>query len=185
MPRCPHCGEPVADRQETCYACGYKVRARGYKAEHHVNPLIFVAAGLVVVLVLGGLWMIRNNAAKKQAALLTEQQVLAAQDSTRRANREWLDAERVAKEDDEVRRLAVEFDDMEARLKSIRLRVAVNPSPRQKSIIGRAEAELALLRQAAVVLGASPEAERQAVRDSIQAASRRVQDLTKELGSTE
>jgi hypothetical protein len=185
MARCPHCGEPVADRQETCYACGHKVRARGYKAEHHVNPLVFVAAGLVVVLVLGGLWMIRNNAAKKQAAQVAEEEVLRAQDSTRRANRDWLDAERVAKEDNEVRALAVELDDMEGRLKSVRLRVAANPSPRQESIIRTAERQLALLREAAIVLGVLPEGERQAKRDSIQAGERRVEDLTKELGSTE
>ena len=184
MPRCPHCGEPVADRQETCYACGYKVKARGYRAEHRVNPLIFVAAGLVVVLVLGGLWMIRHNAAKKQAALLAEQQVLTAQDSTRHATRQWLDAERVAEQDDEVRVLVVELDNMEGRLKSVRLRVAANPSPRQERIIRLAEDQLTRLRQTAVVLGSSPESKKQIVRDSIQAGRRRVEDLTQELGST-
>ena len=63
--------------------------------------------------------------------------------------------------------------------------MAVNPTPPQKSIIGRVEAELVLLRQSAVVLGVSPEAERQMVRDSIPAGRRRVEDLTKELGGTE
>jgi hypothetical protein len=185
MARCQHCGEPVATGQENCYACGQKARTRAYRHERHANPIVIIAACLAVVGVLVTLYVIRAKAARKQAAQLAEQELLTAQDSTRHANREWLDAERVAEADDEVRRLTVEFDNMEARLKSTRLRVAANPSPKQRVIIGRAEAELARLRQSAVILGASPEAERQAMRDSIEAASRRVEDLTKELGTTE
>lgn len=185
MARCPHCGEPVADRQETCYACGHKVRARGYRAEHHVNPLIFVAAGLIVVLVLGGLWMIRANTAKKQAALRAEEEAVRVQDSVRRADRQWLDALRVAERDDEVRAITAELDDVEARFRSVRVRVAARPSPQQKRIIARVEAELELLRYSAVVLASSAETEKQALRDSIQTGTRHVQDLTKELGSTQ
>jgi hypothetical protein len=185
MARCAHCGEPVADGQENCYACGQKARTRAFRHEHRANPLVIIAACLSVILVLGGLWLIRSNAAKKQAALFAEEEAVRAQDSVRRANREWLDAVRVAKDDDEVCALVAEFDDLESRFKSISLRVAVNPTPPQKSIIGRVEAELVLLRQSAVVLGVSPEAERQMVRDSIQAGRRRVEDLTKELGGTE
>jgi hypothetical protein len=171
--------------QENCYACGQKTGTRAYRAERRVNPVVIIAACLAATLVFGGLWLGRANAVRKQAAQLAEEEVLRGQDSTRRANRDWLDAERVAKEDNEVRALAVELDAMEGRLKSVRLRVAANPSPRQESIIRMAEGQLALLREAAIVLGVSPEGERQTKRDSIQAGERRVEDLTKELGSTE
>jgi hypothetical protein len=185
MARCAHCGEPVADGQETCYACGQKARTRAFRHEHRANPIVVIAACVAVATVLGVLWFSRANAARKQAALLAEEEALRAQDSARHAARQWLDAERVAENDDEVRALTVELDDTEARFKSICLRVAAHPSPRQESIIGLAEAGLALLRQSAVVLASSPETEKQILRDSIQAGRRRVEDLTKELGSTE
>jgi L-lactate utilization protein LutC len=175
----------MAEGQETCYACGQHVRTRAFRHEHRANPIVIVAVCLTVISVLGGVWISRANAARKQAALLAEEEALRVQDSARRANRQWLDAVRVAEKDEEVRALTVELDDIEARFKSVSLRVAANPTPQQESIIGQAEAELALLRQSAVVLASSPETEKQVVRDSIQAGRRRVQDLTKELGSTE
>jgi hypothetical protein len=175
----------MAEGQETCYACGQHVRTRAYRHQHRANPIVIIAAGLAVVSVLGVLWFTRAKAARKQAALLAEEEVLRVQDSARRAARQWLDAERVAADDDEVRALAREFDDIESRFGSVRLRVAASPTPRQESIIGQAGAELALLRETAVVLAASPETVKPMVRDSIRAGMRRLEDLTKELGTAE
>jgi len=185
MALCPHCGETMAEGQETCYACGQHVRTRAYRHEHRVNPIVIIAAGLVVISVLGSLWFSHANAARKQAALLAEEEALRVQDSARRAARQWLDAERLAKEDDEARALAAEFDYLESRFQSVRTRVAASPSPQQESIIGLVENEFALLRQSAIVLASSPETEKQPLRDSIQAGVRRVEGLTKELGTTE
>jgi len=182
MARCPHCNEPVSARQETCYACGHEVRARGYKAPHHVNPLVFVAAGLLAVGVLGTLWYSRANADKKEAALLAEEEALLVQDSVRRAKHEWLDAVRAAKDDEEVGALAVQFDDLESRFNSVRLRVAATPTPQQESVIRQVESGFALLHQSAIILGSSPEPERQELRDSIQAGILRVEELTRTLG---
>jgi predicted nucleic acid-binding Zn ribbon protein len=185
MARCPHCGETIAEGQETCYACGQHVRTRAYRAEHRANPIVIIAACLTVVVVLGGLLLIRAKAARTRVALLAEEETLRAQDSARRAAHDWQNALRVAQNDDEARALAVELDDIGARFKSVCLRVASHPSPHQDSIIGQVEAELEMLRHSVVVLASSPEAEKQTVRDSIQAGRRRIEDLTKELGSTE
>jgi type II secretory pathway pseudopilin PulG len=185
MARCQHCGEPVADGQEICYACGQKARTRAYRAEHHVNPVVIIAACLAVILVLGGLWFIRANAAKKQAALHAEEETLRVQDSARRATRQWQDALRVARNDNEARSLAAKLDDAEARFQSIRLRVAEHPSVQQESIINRFQAELELLRRTVVVLASSADTEKQPLRDSIEAGKRQVEALMKELGSTE
>ena len=185
MARCAHCGEPVADGQENCYACGQKARTRAYRAEHRVNPLVIIAACLTVILVLGGLWLIRANAAKKQVALLAEEDALRAQDSARRASHNWQDALRIAESDNEARSLAAELKDAEARFQSTRLRVAEPPSVQQESIISRFEVELELLRKIVVVLASSADTEKQSLRDSIQAGKRQVEALMKELGSTE
>ena len=175
----------MAEGQETCYACGQHVRTRAYRHKRRANPIVIIAAGLSVVSVLGVLWFSRAKAARKQAAQLAEEEVLRAQDSTRRAGRQWQDAERVAEEDEEARALALEFDGIESRFNSVRLRVAASPTPQQESIIGLVENGLALLRQSAIVLASSPETEKQTVRDSIQAGMRRVEGLTKKLGTTE
>ncbi len=185
MARCRHCGEPVAAGQEYCYACGQKARTRGYRAEHRANPLVIIAICLMVVAVLGGLWLMRANSAKKQAALLAEEETVLVQDSTRRAARQWLDAQRTAAKDKEARALSAELDGIESRFQSIRVRVAEFPTVQQESIINRFVDELALLRNSVVILASSAESEKQTLRDSIHAGTRRVEGLTKELSSTE
>jgi len=183
--RCKHCGEPIADGQEFCYACGQKARTRSYRAEHHVNPLIFVAAGLTVAVVLGGLWWIRANAAGKQTALLAEEETLRIQDSARRTARRWQDALRAAANNPEARALTASLDDVEARFQSVRLRVAEHPSKRQESIINRFQSGLDLLRKNVVVLASSPDVDKQPLRDSIQSGLLRLEDLTREIGNSQ
>jgi hypothetical protein len=185
MAKCPHCGETMADGQETCYACGQHVRVRGYRHQRRANPIVIIAAFFAVISVLGILWFTRAKAARTQAALLAEEEALRVEDSTRRAAREWQDAEKFAENDVEARAFYLEFDDIESRFNSVRLRVAASPSPQQESIIGLADAELALLRRTTVVLASSPDTEKQTLRDSIQTGMRRLEDLTRELGTTE
>jgi len=185
MARCRHCGEPVADGQENCYACGQKARTRAYRAEHRVNPLVIIAICLAVVAVLGGLWLMRANSAKKQAVLLAEEETVRVQDSTRRASRQWLDALRAAEKDNEARALSAELNAIESRFQSTRVRVAEHPSVKQESIINRFHAELELLRQTVVILASSADTEKRSLRDSIQAGKRQVEALIRELGSTE
>ncbi len=183
MARCAHCGEPMAAGQENCYACGQDVRARPFRHKHRVNPLVIVGAGLTLVLVLGGVWLMRTNAAKKEAALLAEEEMLRSKDSARRAARQWLDAVRVAEADGEASSLSAELDDDEARFRSARLRLAEHPTVRQESIIGLVESEFAQLRQTVVVLASSDETQKRVLRDSIREGRRRIGDLTKNLGS--
>jgi hypothetical protein len=185
MARCAHCGEPVADGQENCYACGQKARTRAFKHERRANPIVIIAACLTVVLVLGGLWLIRHNAARKQAALLAEEAALLAQDSARRASHDWQDALRVAQNDREARSLVADLDDAQARFQSTRVRVAERPSVRQESIINRFEAELEHLRYTIVLLASSADTAKPALRDSIQAGKVQAEVLMKELGNTE
>ncbi len=185
MARCPHCGEAMADGQEQCYACGQHHRARAYRHEHRVNPLVYYGAGLVVVLVLGALLLMRANAARKQAALLAEQETLRVEDSTRRASHEWQNMVQFAENDEEARSLYAQLDDIESRFESIRTRVASHPSPRQDSIIGQVESGLTDLRMAVVVLANAGEGEKPALRDSFQLGAQRLEGLTKDLSSSE
>jgi hypothetical protein len=185
MALCPHCGETMAEGQETCYACGQHVRTRAYRHHHRANPIVIIAAGLAAVSVLGVLWFTRAKAARKQAALLAEEEVLRVQDSARRAVHDWQEALRVAEDDREARSLAAELDDAEARFQSIRLRVAEQPSVQQESIINRFHAELELLRQTIVVLASSADTEKQSLRDSFQAGKDQAEALMKDLGRTQ
>ena len=185
MAKCPHCGETMAEGRETCYACGQHVRTRAYRHEHRANPIVIIAACLVVVSVLGVLLFTRAKAARKQAALLAEEEALRVEDSTRRAVHNWQQALRAAEDDREARSLTAELDDAEARFQSIRLRVAERPSVQQESIINRFQAELELLRQTIVVLASSADTEKQSLRDSIEVGKGQVEALMKELSSTQ
>jgi hypothetical protein len=173
----------MADGQENCYACGQNVRARPFRHKHRINPLVIIGAGLTLVLVLGGLWLMRSNAAKKEAALLAEEEMLQTKDSARRAARQWLDALRVAERDGEASSLAAELDDDEARFRSARLRLAEHPTARQDSIVGLVESEFAQLRQTVVILASLDETQRRVLRDSVRAGRRRIDDLTRSLRS--
>jgi hypothetical protein len=185
MARCHHCGEPVATGQEYCYACGQKARTRAYRQEHHVNPFVYVGVGLVVVVVLGSLLLMRANAARKQAALAAEAESLRVQDSTRRASHRWQTMLQVAQNDAEARSLTADLDDIDSRFQSVRMRVASHPSPVQERIISQQEAELARLRESIVVLASADEDKKPEQRDRIQAGKQRLEDLTKELGTTQ
>jgi hypothetical protein len=185
MAKCPHCGETIADGQEECYACGQHVRKRrGYRHEHHVNPLVYVGAGLIVVIVLGALLISRNNAARKQAALAAEAETQRVQDSTRRASHQWQNMLQFARNDEEARSLYTELDDIESRFESVRMRAASHPTPQQDSIIRQVESGLADLRTSVVVLANAAEDEKPALRDSLQSGTLRLENLTKELGSS-
>jgi hypothetical protein len=185
MARCPHCGETMADGQEHCYACGQHHRSRAYRHEHRVNPLIYVGTGLVVVVVLGSLLLMRANAARKQAVLIAEEEMLRVQDSIRRASHQWQSMVQFAEEDAEARALYAQLDDIESRFESIRTRVASHPSPQQESIINQVVSGLDSLRTSVVVLANAAEDEKLALRDSFQLGTQRLEDLTKELGSSE
>jgi hypothetical protein len=185
MALCPHCGESMAEGQEHCYACGQHVRARAFRHERHVNPLVYVGAGLIVVFVLGALLLTRSNAARKQAVLLAEEEAVRVQDSVRRAGHDWQEALRVAQNDKEARSIVAQLEDAEARFQSIRVRVAEYPTVQQESIIHRFEAELELLRQSVVILASAADSEKQSMRDSIQAGQRDAEALMQELGGTE
>jgi len=175
----------MAAGQENCYACGQHVHARGYRHDRRANPVVLIAAGLMVVAVLGVLFFIRTNTARKQAAQAAEEEAGRAQDSARVAGRKWTDALKAAEKDATWQAINADLDLVESRFQSVCTRVAASPTPQQKSIIDRAEAEVTQLRHSAVEIVSLPDDERQALRDSIQAGMDRVEDLTRELGSTE
>ena len=150
-----------------------------------MNPVVIIAVCLAVVGVLVALVLSRANSAKKQAALLAEEEAVRVQDSTRRADRQWLDAVRTAAKDKEARAFSDVLDDIENRFQSIRLRVAEFPTAQQESLISRFDDEVALLRHSLVILASSAETEKQPLRDSISAGVRQIETLTQELSSTE
>ncbi|HTW92480.1 MAG TPA: hypothetical protein VMH22_12325 [bacterium] len=169
--------------QTTCFACGQHKHERGLRHKHGASPVVIIAACLLVAVVLGGAYLAHANAAKKQAAQLAEQQSQQSEDASRQATRQWRDAERAAKNDDESRGFAAELDDLESRYQSTCTRVASQPTPQQKSIMSQVEAEMKRLRRSAVYIATTPEEQKPAMRDSIHAGEQRVTDLTNQLSS--
>ena len=114
MPKCPHCGEQVSVGQETCFACGFKVRAgRGRRAKRRVNPLIFVIAGstLIVLAIVQSAGRHRKAAAEKAAVELAR-----VQDSVRRANQ---DTAKARPESKDLTKLNADLDEVEKRFNEV------------------------------------------------------------------
>ena len=68
MPKCPHCGEAVTEGQETCFACGQKIRARVRRHERPHNPLVFVFVGVLLLAVIIGAIIVRAGRAKRMSS---------------------------------------------------------------------------------------------------------------------
>lgn len=56
--RCPHCGEPVRAGQETCFACGEKLRVRRFRRGQTLDIRIVILGLVLVVLGLSGFWAV-------------------------------------------------------------------------------------------------------------------------------
>lgn len=181
MPKCPHCGEPIKLGQSQCYACGQKVTARRAAGKKPpLNPLIFVGAGLVVVVVAVGLLLTIPDKSKEDEArrLAAEQERVA--DSVRRANREarmqsaeFQEAERYRRENGE---LQLRFDRLVEQV------VGDKPTPEQQRLMASIRTNLSRLAGMADRIASLPDKERKVETDSLRALQREVRSLISQLG---
>ncbi len=186
MRKCPHCGEPVEAGQETCFACGQKVRVRARRGRSPVNGVLLVVAGAVIVLAVTSLIIVRSRASRIHAAEARKRELARVQDSVRQASKAREDSiSSIANTSKEVSDLNAEIGREEQRFKTTYNSVTQGrPSPEQVRLSGAAQSELMRLRQLVQALGATVrETERRQIRADIKAAMGRLRDVTSELGS--
>ncbi len=182
MAKCPHCGESVKPSQETCFACGQKIRSRVRRGEQPVNAAIFVLAGVLILAgVVGAIFVVAGRA-KRSRAEIHQQELTRIQDSVRAANRARRETERVEVRDDETARLTDELDKLEQRFNLVRQQVVKDqPSPEQSKLIGQIRTEVSRLRQLAAGVSAQPGPKADSIKGQIRDEERIVRDLISDL----
>lgn len=180
MPKCPHCGEPFRRGQDRCYACGQAVRSRATGGRKgRANPLVFVIAGALVLIAVGGFFLLspKQNKEAERAAEKVKFERLA--DSSRKANLSARGTERASRSQD---RLAGGIGDLEYRFDRLKEKsVGDNPSNEQSRLMNQIRAEISRLRSQLSGMARRPAEEQDQAADSIRAGQRGVRNLLSKL----
>jgi hypothetical protein len=183
MPKCPHCGEQVHAGQETCFACGWKVRARAYQHKKPVNARMLILAGVLLLVGVLGIVLVSARGARSAKRQLVRQRQAEIRDSVRQAMKAKRDTMKVKSENAETRALTDELDKLDQRFNNVRQQVVKEdkPGPEQTRIIGRIRTELGRLRGIAssveLASGARADSLKQQVRDGERVVRTLISDL--------
>ena len=182
MAKCPHCGEVVADGQETCFACGQKVRARVRRHERPHNTAVFVIAGVLILAALVGIIAVVSGRAKRSGSEARRQEQERISDSVRAAVQAQRDSARAAARNDATALMADEINKLEQRFQNVRSEVVKGqPSPAQAKLVSEISAEVARLRQLAVSIGDQPGSGGDSLREQLRDGQRAVRTLISDL----
>lgn len=184
MPKCPHCGEFVSAGQETCFACGQKIRRRRQKQGITTRTVLYAAGGFVLVLAVVFI-MIGVGSANKRRTAAKKQEMARVQDSVRKANRAREDTVKVVQaQSKEQQEFIDDLDKQEERLRTVvRDVVGARPSDEQARLMGRAQTELNRLRQVTATLSlATKKEDRDRIKVDIRDGSRQLRSLISDLG---
>jgi len=178
MPKCPHCGEVVAEGQETCFACGQKVRARVRRHARPHNAAVFVFAGLLVLAVTVGIIIMNSGRAKRARSEARRQEQALHREAGRAAAQAKHDSARAAARHDAAGMLVQEVNDIESRFNLVRKKVVENqPSPAQAKLISQISTEIATLRRLTATMGSQPNAANDSIKEELRDGERLVRSL--------
>jgi predicted nucleic acid-binding Zn-ribbon protein len=178
MAKCPHCGEVVVKGQETCFACGQKIRARVRRAERPHNAAVFVFAGLLVVAVTVGIIIMNSGRAKRARSEAIRQEQELRREADRAAAQSKRDSARAVARNGASSMLVQEVNDIEARFELVRKQVVRDePSPAQAKVISQISSELTSLRQLVATMEGQPGPPADSLKDQLRDGERRVRTL--------
>jgi predicted nucleic acid-binding Zn ribbon protein len=178
MPKCPHCGEAVTEGQETCFACGQKIRARVRRHERPHNPLVFVFVGVLLLAVIIGAIIVRAGRAKRMSSEAYRQKQAQIEEAARIAAQAKRDSARAVARNDAGAMLAQEINDLESRFNLVRGQVVEKqPSPAQAKLISQISAEITALRQLTTTIADRPGAAGDSLKEKLRDGERTVRSL--------
>jgi len=182
MAKCPHCGEVVADGQETCFACGQKIRARVRRHERPHNAAVFVFAAVLVLATIIGIIIMVSGRAKRTSSEAYRQQQAQIEEAARAAAQAKRDSARAAVRNDVTGMLVQEVNDLEARFNLVRGQVVKDqPGPAQAKLISQISAEVARLRQLTTTIAGQPGAASDSLKEQLRDGERTVRSLISNL----
>jgi hypothetical protein len=176
----------VSEGQETCFACGMKVRLRKRRSGKPVNVVLLVVAGLVVAAATGSFIAIQSGAARRRAAQARTLAQERAQDSLKRAREAVQDslksmtstAQEIGDRTTELRREEQRFEAAYERATQGR------PTPGLIQQAGAIRTEISTLRKLITSIGLTfRETERLQIRAKIKEAMDRMNGLIDQIES--
>jgi predicted nucleic acid-binding Zn ribbon protein len=182
MAKCPHCGEPVAKGQETCFACGQKIRTRVRRHERPHNAAVFVFAGVLVLAVTAGVIIMNSGRAKRARSEAKRQEQAQVREAARAVAQAKRDSARAAAQDNAAAMLFLEIDKLEQRFNTVRKQVVRDqPSPAQAKLISQIRSEVAALRQLVKGIDAEPGPRADSLKSLLRDGQRTVRTLISSL----
>ncbi|MCL6465192.1 MAG: zinc-ribbon domain-containing protein [candidate division WOR-3 bacterium] len=185
--RCPHCGEPVRPGQETCFACGEKLRTRHFRRQQNfdVRIVIFGVALLVVGLVgflivqLGGRAAVTKDGNRKpikQVSGNKSRKPALKHDTTSGLSADTIrsvtDAVEVARAKEQLERLKKRYETVKGQV------LGESPTPEQRDLMALIDRELTLFQRKIGEFAGSLTAQRkQALEKEIAAQQREINNL--------
>ena len=183
MARCPHCGETMAEGQETCFACGQHVRERVHRRTQPLNVMIFVFAGVLVLAGIVGVIIMNSAQARRSRAEAHKQEQARIKASERAAAEAQRDSARAVARNSATAMLSTEIDKLEQRFDIVREEVVKEqPSPAQAKLISQIRSEVVALRQLAATLTDQPGSRSDSLTSLLRDGERRVRTLISDLG---
>jgi len=177
-----HCGEPVEKDQDICFACGQKARGRVRRSSQPVNPLVFVFAGALVLVVLVGFFLVNSGRAKRTRSEVRNQRQAQVRDSIRSATRARRDTAKAAAQTEAAAVLTAEIDKLDGRFSLVKQQVIKDkPSPAQTKLISQIRAEIIRLRQLTVTIAGQPGPKSDSLKTQVRDGERKVRNLISDL----
>lgn len=184
MPKCPHCGEQVHEGQETCFACGWKIRARAYQHEKPHNVRVFILAGVLLLAGVVGVIAVIAAGSRKAKVESVQQRQAEIRDSVRQAMKAKRDTIKVESENAETRALADELDKLERRFDNVRQQVVRGdkPGPEQAKAISQIRTELSRLRGIVASIELESGVKAETLKQEVRDGERTIRALISDLG---
>jgi len=166
--------------RERCFACGRRVRDRGYGRERKsANPLVFIVAGAVVLVSVVTLFILRPKQSAAEAEQKQQAELTRVQDSVRRAN---VATRTGTRRSGEVERLNKDIEKTAFRFEQVREQVVgAKPTPEQEKLIAQINAGLLRMRMQVAAVELADEVRRKALADSVREGARTVRSFISDL----
>ncbi|OYD13911.1 hypothetical protein CH330_09800 [candidate division WOR-3 bacterium JGI_Cruoil_03_51_56] len=180
MHKCPYCGEPVESGQERCFACGRRLTGRrGNRRKKPVNPLIFVAAGIALIVAVIGIIIAVPKQSRTRKVKKEKAKIERVRDSVRRANRK----PHIANvSDKEIERLKGGLGTVEFRFNRVyEQTVGKKPTGEQQKITNQFRSQMSRLKSMIAQMATAPKPKRSQIADSVRVGQRQLRTLVSKL----
>lgn len=145
--RCPHCGEPVRAGQETCFACGEKLRVQRFRRGQTLDIRIVILGIILVVLGLSGFFAVhlagRKTVGKDDKKKPLKKVQVVQPSLTKTSDTLWQAVDKV-----EVERAREQLERLKKRYATVKSQVlGETPTAEQGELMAQIDRELSIFQR--------------------------------------